>query len=325
MKKRIYLSIILIFVFFLLLQITILANEVLLPKHNVATTTTNISIFDNGEAIINLRYVGYPEITSGAKITIKIERKESALIWKEIASRDYYTNDVYHVNRFQHYLDEMGTYRFTIIYHVSGNAGKDDTVKIREEKIYDETAPEMPLLRSGEDYDHDCTSANCCEYCYKLLDATALPSHRSDGNWLVYDDEYHDSGCANHTVSSAVCLQRLKEKHRFDEDLVCKICGYKKMTFTEVLDEENKCVTLTVFVDGLVSSNLPLAWLEEEAYEIVEKEYMSFVVYHHIDGAYTIHIPLSEYESCKQTGIEFWVHSQKRKFCVCIYPTLEIE
>ena len=86
MKKKIYFFLILVCALFLMLQITLLANDVLLPKHNVATTTTNVSIFESGRAIINVRYTGYPEITRGAGITMKIERKVSALIWENIVS-----------------------------------------------------------------------------------------------------------------------------------------------------------------------------------------------------------------------------------------------
>lgn len=346
MKKKYYSFLILVCALFLMLQITLLANDVLLPKQNVATTTTNVSIFESGRAIINIRYTGYPEITRGAGITMKIERKVSALIWENIVSQEYHTDDVYHVNKFEYPLTEMGTYRFTVTYVIEGNAGKDDVIKVCEEKIYDESCPAIPPLRSSEDFNHDCTSKDCCEYCYKLLGAIPSSSHKSSGNWSVYNDEYHYSNCANDTVSSVKCLQIMKEKHQFDDNLVCEVCGYKKLTFTEVWDEENNRVTITLSADDQIWSRVNVDWLDTDAYEIVNYEYYGtdcvriegggyqiverkytdfYVSYRAFKEGYTIHVPIQNYAACKQKGIEIYLCSEGRRFTAVIYPKLVLD
>lgn len=346
MKKKWYLFLILVCAFFLMLQITLLANDVLLPKHNVATTTTNISIFESGRAIINVRYTGYPDVTSDAEITLKIEKKESAFSWREVISQTYKTDETYHVNKFEYPLAEMGTYRFTVIYMISGNGGEDDVIKVCEEKVYDESCPEMPALYSTEDFSHNCTALDCCEYCYKIIGASPYSSHTDSGAWTVYDDEYHYSNCVNDTISSAKCLQIIKEKHQFDEKLICEACGYKKLTFTEVWDEETQRVTITLSADEWILARVNEEWLESDAYEIVSYEYYgqdleliegggyriverkyidTYTHYHEFMERYTIYVPVQSYTACKETGIMIHLRSQKKTFTVMIYPSLEFD
>lgn len=346
MRKKIYFLIIFLCLMLCVIQITILATDIFLPRNNVATTTTNISVFKSGRAIINLRYTGYPDITNGAEITVKIEKKKSMFIWDEVISRSYQTDDVYHINRFEYPLTEMGTYRFTITYKISGTAGKDDTITVCREKVYDADCPVMPSVYGAEDFNHDCTSEECCEDCYKIIGASPHLSHLSSGTWTVYDNDFHYSNCVNDTVSTANCSQDIKEKHRFDENLICQDCKYKKLTFTERLDEANDRVTIELFADEWIWARVDQAWLESDAYElvpyeywgvayepleeggfeVVERKYMgNYVQYKTMKEHYTIHIPLHSYESCKHTGIVIHLRSQKKTFTFILYPSLELE
>ncbi|MBQ9747967.1 MAG: hypothetical protein IJV98_04205 [Clostridia bacterium] len=324
MKKRLMTGILVIVLLFIALQITTLATDVIRPKNNVATTTTHISVFRSGQAIVGVRYEGYVGITSGAEITLKIEKK-NGILWQDVISQTYHTKETHHVNKLEYPLPEMGAYRFTVIYTVSGSAGKEDVVKIQEEKTYDEACPMLPPLLSGKHEEHDCTARHCCDACYRIIGLTSMPAHQSDGVYRVYDDEFHYSFCGNRTVSYANCTHILKEKHRFDENDVCRICGYRRVRFTETADAENGLVSVTVYADGTILSFLPTEYLEDYAYEEWNEEGRYGISHLAREGSYTVHIPFEDYKEYQNEGLRFWIYSQQKRFSVRIHPTLDID
>ena len=328
MKKRIMNFLIFTVMLFIVLQITTLANDVLRPKHNVATTTTNISVFSKGQAIVNVRYMGYQDITSGAEITLKIEKKNNSF-WEDVVSRTYRTDEAYHSNKLADSLSEMGAYRFTVTYTISGSAGEDDIVRVQEERIYDENCPKMPWLRSGEDYNHDCTAEACCKSCYPFIDTSTSAGHISNGDWRTYDEDYHCSICRNSTTSYASCMQILKEKHEFDENGICKVCGYRKLVAFEIVDEENERVTILFITDYQIKTN-STQFLDPYAYETTYSDYMKVENIFTFRHTYRMHIPFEDYEQAKESGLYLYLypkkcHYQKRFFTTTYYPSLDLE
>ncbi len=329
MKKRLLLLAITVFILLTAAEITLLAADVTEPRANVATTTTNISIFSPGSvhsagrAIINLRYTGYPDITESAEITLKIEKKLAFFFVKESVSQTYQTNDIYHMNKLEYPLEETGTYRFTVIYRISGKGGETDVIRITEEKIYDPSCPPFPLLHKTENVLHDCTSEDCCENCFRILGASPRTAHTSDGNRKLYDNVSHYSCCINNTVSTSICHQLIKEAHQYDGDGRCIDCGYRRPVCTEEYDANAKIVHVTVWADGAIRAYLDKAWLEPSNYQILQIENTSWLISISSENRITLHIPLEKYLPLRKNGLELYLFSRERGFYFTVYPTLD--
>jgi hypothetical protein len=71
-----------------LLSSPILASGISLFNNNTASTSTNFSITDTGEARVRVNYEGYPGVTTGATITVKIEKRNLEAINKKLESNE---------------------------------------------------------------------------------------------------------------------------------------------------------------------------------------------------------------------------------------------
>lgn len=327
MKKRFIVPAIAVFFLITVLQVSIFASDALMPRNNVATTTTNISVFapgschSFGRAIINLRYTGFPEVTDFADISLTVERKTGLFFWETIARDAYTTEDIYHMNKWECPLEEYGTYRFTVTYAIAGKGGEDDVVRITEIRKYDATSPPFPPIHKTEALYHDCTSQYCCEDCFPIIGATPAIDHCSNGDWRVYDDGFHYSVCKNNTVSSTSCLQIIKEPHRYDTAGTCAVCNYRQFICAESYDEKTNTVALSVWADGSITAYVDDDWLEPEAKPIVwNEEGREITIYKHFENVITLHIPLEEYAVCKAKGIELYLLSHGRSFYITVYP-----
>ena len=58
-----------------MLQTTVFADEIMLLNNNTSLTRTVFSISDVGEARVTVYFEGYPNVTTNATISIKIEKR----------------------------------------------------------------------------------------------------------------------------------------------------------------------------------------------------------------------------------------------------------
>jgi hypothetical protein len=119
-----------------LLSSPILASGISLFNNNTASTSTNFSITDTGEARVRVNYEGYPGVTTGATITVKIEKRNLLVFWKEVVNDVYYFREESHAETFVYQLEKTGTYRCTVDYLISGTGGADDEITFQDTKTY---------------------------------------------------------------------------------------------------------------------------------------------------------------------------------------------
>ena len=95
--------------------------------NNVGLIDSSFAIID-GEAIVLVSYMGYPGITTGAKITTKLEKRSFLFFWNDVTEwvDVSYEEDA----MFEHsYPVSSGTYRVKIKYEISGTGGATDVVE----------------------------------------------------------------------------------------------------------------------------------------------------------------------------------------------------
>ena len=136
MKKKFCLLFVLLFVFANVAQISVLASDIMPLNNNTGLTKTRFVISDTGDAIVSVKYEGYPNITTGATITIKIEKRSLLLFWSDVVEEIITVNDSLYFNELHYQLEDTGTYRCTVEYVISGTGGTDDVITYEEEQKY---------------------------------------------------------------------------------------------------------------------------------------------------------------------------------------------
>lgn len=110
--------------------------EQITPRYNnMAYTDTSFNIDSNGNATVYAGYTGYSGITTGAKITILLEKKNLVFFWKDIeewviTSSDYYGNFT------RSCAVSSGNYRVTITFEISGSGGATDVYEVELKDSY---------------------------------------------------------------------------------------------------------------------------------------------------------------------------------------------
>ena len=84
MKRKICLILSCIFILITIIQTSVFASDISLLNNNTSRTYTAFSITDTGEARVTYQYVGYENITTGAVITIVIEKRNFLFFWDEV-------------------------------------------------------------------------------------------------------------------------------------------------------------------------------------------------------------------------------------------------
>ncbi len=109
--------------------------------NNTAVISTSFDIDSDGQAEVYVSYTGYPDICTGATITIKLQKRHLGFIWTDVdinwpnntltvsVSGDRYTT----VRSWN--LTSKGTYRAVITVTVYGTGGEADHI---EDKFVDE-------------------------------------------------------------------------------------------------------------------------------------------------------------------------------------------
>ena len=101
--------------------------------NNTSITDTGFYIDQNGMAWVSAIYNGYTGITTGATITIKLEKK-FLWWWNDVDNGwpdNTYVAEFTDVDNFVNYslqLSKSGTYRATVVYTVYGTAGEPDVI-----------------------------------------------------------------------------------------------------------------------------------------------------------------------------------------------------
>jgi hypothetical protein len=104
--------------------------------NNVMVTDTIFDISDTGIAYVDTQYIGRSGITTGATITVKIEKRNLLVFWKEVVNDVYYFREESHAETFVYQLEKTGTYRCTVDYLISGTGGADDEITFQDTKTY---------------------------------------------------------------------------------------------------------------------------------------------------------------------------------------------
>ena len=136
MKKKFCLLFVLLFVFANVAQISVLASDIMPRNNNTLATKTRFSISDTGEAVVSLNFEGYPNVTTGATISIKIEKRNFLLFWTDVVEETLTVNNYYYANALHYQLEDTGTYRCTVEYVVSGTGGADDVITFEDTAEY---------------------------------------------------------------------------------------------------------------------------------------------------------------------------------------------
>ena len=136
MKKKFCLLFILAFVFVSIVQFSVLASDIMPLNNNTLATKTRFSISDTGEAVVSLNFEGYPNVTTGATISIKIEKRNFLFFWTDIVEETITVNNYYYANELYYQLEDTGTYRCTVEYVISGTGGADDVITFEDTKTY---------------------------------------------------------------------------------------------------------------------------------------------------------------------------------------------
>ena len=137
MRRKICFVLILIVVLVAILQYTLLASDVSLCNNNTARTDTIFAIENDGTAIVNVEYEGYPNVTTGATINITIKKRTLLLFWSEVVSDSITVSGEYFFDEFYYQLEDKGTYKCNVEYIVSGTMGADDVIPFEDTAVYE--------------------------------------------------------------------------------------------------------------------------------------------------------------------------------------------
>ena len=136
MKKKICLVLSLVFILSMVFQTIVLANDIMPLNNNTHLTSTDFHISDSGKATVDVQYNGYPNITTGATITIKIEKRNLLVFWNEVVYDTLTVTGDYYYDSLDYQLEKSGTYRCTVVYTVSGSGGADDVITFEDTASY---------------------------------------------------------------------------------------------------------------------------------------------------------------------------------------------
>lgn len=112
-------------------------DEPVLRSSNVYSTTTSFAISNSGKATVNNSYIGFSGITTGGKITTKVQKKVG-LIWVTVSGGSW-TDTSSATNYSKSHsvqLSSTGTYRAHVVFVISGTGGPDDKITKNVQKTY---------------------------------------------------------------------------------------------------------------------------------------------------------------------------------------------
>ena len=136
MKRKICFIFAFIFMVSTLISPSVCASGITPYYNNTDRTDTEFSISDTGKATVSVSYEGYPDLTTGATISVKIEKRNLLIFWNEVVNDVYYFREESHAETFVYQLEKTGTYRCTVDYLITGTSGLDDEITFQDTKTY---------------------------------------------------------------------------------------------------------------------------------------------------------------------------------------------
>ena len=83
------------------------------------------------------KILDYTGITTGATITIKIEKRTLLLFWSDVIEDTITVVGQRYFDELYYQLEDKGTYRCTVIYNISGTGGADDVIPFEDTVKYE--------------------------------------------------------------------------------------------------------------------------------------------------------------------------------------------
>ena len=117
--------------------VSVNASDISVYNNNTLIVDTIFAINETGEASVLVNYEGYKNITTGATITIKIEKKTLLFFWSDVIDETITVVGESYFNEFHYQLEDKGTYRCSVVYTVSGTGGADDVLTFEDTKKYE--------------------------------------------------------------------------------------------------------------------------------------------------------------------------------------------
>ena len=104
------------------------SDDVISPRANNVANVYSDFVISNGEAIVTLSYDGYSGVTTGARITTTLQKRNLLVFWKDVTEWVDTSSDA--SDYFEHsYAVSSGTYRVKITYEISGSGGATDVIE----------------------------------------------------------------------------------------------------------------------------------------------------------------------------------------------------
>lgn len=137
MKRRITFIVALLMIIALGTHAVVMADDASLYNNNTGMMNSSFVITETGEAIVGVNYEGYTGVTTGATITIKIEKRTLLFFWSDVVDETITAVGDSYFKEFYYQLEDKGTYRCTVVYTVSGTGGADDVLTFEDTEKYE--------------------------------------------------------------------------------------------------------------------------------------------------------------------------------------------
>lgn len=134
--KKLYIALAMAMLLALAVPFVVCASDISLLDNNTNYTNTSFDISNDGIATVGVRYDGYSNVTTGATISITIEKRNLLFFWSDVVSETITVSGIRYSNELTYQLDDTGTYRCTVEYVVSGTGGADDVITFEDTKSY---------------------------------------------------------------------------------------------------------------------------------------------------------------------------------------------
>ena len=134
--KRIVSILILCAMLFSISGISASAADGISPRfNNLSSADATFNIDSNGNATVYVSYFGYKGVTTGARITILLEKNTFFFFWTDVQEW-VITSSEYYGNFTRSCSVSDGDYRVTVTFEISGSGGSTDVFERELEYSY---------------------------------------------------------------------------------------------------------------------------------------------------------------------------------------------
>lgn len=137
MKRRITFIVALVMIIALGTHAVVIADDASLYNNNTGMMNSGFTISETGEASVLVNYEGYTNVTTGATITIKIEKRTLLFFWTDVINDTITVVGDRYFDELDYQLEDKGTYRCTVVYTISGTGGPDDVLTFEDTEKYE--------------------------------------------------------------------------------------------------------------------------------------------------------------------------------------------